>query len=425
LHFTDLQEAVRQHTGRFTSRRQAAEATVLAAAAGLPKAEVEAAVDGALQLGVPGKQLAAALEVVRTRDATAAARLSAVAEGVLQQAKAVLLGEMQNYSLISQSNGGHSGPSVSLHEFNEAAAQCMSFGLKAQVSAAKAALHDIRQEVAASLATAASSDQRRSPAAVQGLLAWGKALGGLEHQVQVAESALQQQSAMAAQQLMEAVATYNYRSPGCSVSHLQNLSHLLQQAVQLGVPTETVATAQHYLAVQHESILTELDAAATAGTLGDFGKTLNTAQQLLQLDPSRLQKCRKLFANRRSSAVAQLVDQAASCCAAAFNCASPALTADIHAMMQMTSEALLGVQSPAGGGHCTRPAAGSAALSLSRCPVVNNVLADHQQRLTARAMAFTEQVQICKDLGLQQNSSAALQAVLDCCRSWLWQGELL
>eukprot|EP00775_Hariotina_reticulata_P009347 gene9347-9510_t len=147
LRFADLQDSVIEHTCRFESRRHAAEAAVMAAAASSPLAQVEMAVDSALHLGVPSKQLAAALEAVRNRDIAATAHLSAVAAGLQQQVRTALRDVGHDHGITSSRDQGSSGPSDGLQEFDEAAAACLSFGLDNQVSAAKAKLNVIQEEL--------------------------------------------------------------------------------------------------------------------------------------------------------------------------------------------------------------------------------------------------------------------------------------
>lgn len=386
----------------FKSRQEAAAQAVQAAVSALPLPQVQCAVRVALELGVPGKDLAAAVEAARARDAAAVARLSSAVQALSTQNDCILSRASTSSAGASTagtvpgsnstSSRGISSGAFDPSDFWDAVAACRQYSRTQEAAAADAALQQCRQRAAAQLAQAAEAAD--GAGTVKQLLSWCSSLGGLQQECSAATGRLS-----ARQQQLCSELTALLAQPACTADAAQQL---LQQARALDVPTEALAAAEAQLRDWQAAAEQQCLEAARAGSLQQLQDAVEKAQQRC-LNPNGVQHFWKVMQDRQQEAAKRLAAAAAVLCAAVQ-----------HAGIV-----------PAG----VEPALQQLVQQCQQCTVleVTGTSSEKQQEsadsLGVHLQELQHQAACCLRLGLTTNVAAAVQAAALACQAGLHKGE--
>jgi hypothetical protein len=434
--FPGLQDHLSSCKQMFDHRRQAAEQALAAAVASLPLVQVQGAVDVALQLGLPGKQLAVALDAARARDAAAAARVAAAVKAatIAVQTACRLTSSISGSSCERDqpsstcSQPGPKSTCFDVQEFDAAVAACQQLGVTVDVAAARRSIAQYREAVAAQLAAAA--EHTTFAAVLEQIMQICRTFGGLEQQVAAASGKLQQQRQQLVLRLQQRVglaagtagtAASSASSAGVSggssalVNH-KDVQQLLQEAGQLGISTDVTSAIQQRLQAAQHSAATQLQEAAESGSLTSFQQAAAAARQQ-GVEEQQLQQAKQSMQQRRVAAAAQLATAAAAACQTAHAEASGGVLANSSSLLVWVQLALTA---------CTAPVHDSGTCIQLSSPVFKQ---QHTQSSEpdAAAVATVQQLwqhaQACVQLGLASNVVVALQAVDASCKAGWHEGE--
>lgn len=437
----------------FSGRQHTAAQALEAAVSALPLRQVQHAVDTGHELGLPGKELAAALEAARARDRGALARLSELVKDLTARADRVLVvavaqtatpsaaatvtnsSSSSSGSFKAETEGG-GGAAVAaspcdpagvkafaLGAFQDAVAACRQYGRAAEAAAAESALQQCRQAASDQLTDAAA----HSPSAqmVEQLLCWCRQLGGLQSVCDGAASTLahrQQELVTQLQQTLSAADT----SPAASA-----VQALLQRCQALGVQPAQVAAARQQLqhnrsaaeqrcwaAVKSESLQVVLAAVAAAAEQG--------------VDAQSLESCMQLMLGRQQEAVRTLGALVRGLCQHMRHaaCSSP----DTELLLQEVQHCVQRLVECPETGACTASqqqlirSCGGVSARQQLCSHNNNSSSWGDNRsgrggsrgssLMQRCQELQQQAAVCCSLGLQDNVAAAVAALTHavCCK---------
>lgn len=459
--YPSLQDSVASCAAVFGGRRQAAEQALAAAVSALPLAQVQGAVDVALQLGTPGKQLAAAIEAARARDAEAAARLAAVmkAAGAAVQLACELAaggrpcssgndGQQQqepanstvpapphdcgscggsNAVIGTQEAEGEAGQQrcyFDIAECEAAIATCQQLGISCNAAAASRALAQQRQIVAAQLETAAQHSEYA--AVVRQLMQIGRSFGGLEQQIAAAAAQVQRRQDQLAQRLQHdlgldcadasAAAFATSSVENGAAMHVATVSHadataMLQQARQLDVSPGVLAEAEQHLEAVRQHALVQLQQAADNGSLAEMRPALEVAKRHC-VGQHEVLLCQQRMQQRRTDAVAELAAAAAECCrAAADGAAAHKDSTVLQAMLNCTQQVRRACTCQAAEGGNSSISSNSATKVAAQLPASLGSTTHAQHSETA---PDSEHVlcKACNQIGNSGQTSAAREMVL-------------
>lgn len=402
----------------FQRRQQGAVEALHAAVQAMPLPQVQSAVDAALALGVPGKQLAAALEAARARDFAAVGRLSAAVKALQQQSSVVLAQLCAGASAsgaavlaaptVLAQGGGSSGTSTSsssrgaegscfdLASFEDAVAACRQYGKAQEAAAAETVLQQCRQQAAVTLAEAAEACPSASQ--VHKLLSWERQIGGLEQDCTAAADRLAQRQQQLLAKLQQLVISLECDAAGVKL--------LLQQAEDLGVPAEALWPTQQHLQQQGAAAQQQCWEAARVGSLQELQQALAAAGRQ-GVGAESLQQCWALMQGRQEEAAGRLAGLAKGLCLALQADSCP-----LDAIQMVTGLLTTSDKGCAAGAPAAAAAFGCMKGSEAGVP-------QPQQREAAAAggslhsqmRALLQQAAACIRLGLQENVAAAVQAV--------------
>jgi hypothetical protein len=392
---------------RFKSRQEAAAQAVQAAVSALPLPQVQCAVSVALELGVSGKDLAAAVETARARDAAAVARLSSAVQALSAQSDCTRSGTStpgagaasKGTSACSGGSGNSGGSSVAFDasDFWDAVAACRQYGKTQEAAAADAALQQCKQKAAAQLAQAAEAAD--CAGSVKQLLSWCSSLGGLQQECSAAAGRLS-----ARQQQLCSELTALLAQPGCTAAAAQQL---MQRARALDVPAEALAAAEAGLQDWQAAAEQQCLEAASSGSLQQLQDAVETAKQRCS-NLDRLQHCWQLMQDRQQEAAKRLAAAAAVLCAALQHAGVVAV--DVETVLQRLAQ------------------------QRQQCTVVGvtDSSCEHRRQQQQEEPAGSVGVQLqelqhqaacCLRLGLAANVAAAVQAAAFACQTEQHKGE--
>jgi hypothetical protein len=415
--YSTLADVCSACAARFLGRQQAAAQALQASVSALPLAQVQCALDVALELGLPGRDLAAALEAARARDSVAVAKLSAAVKVLYNNSSCILAsssgadvaapaaaaagaGPTVGTCSSGDSSGGSSSvePLFDLARFVDAVAACRQCGKAYEAAAAESVLRDCRQLAAAQLSAAA--DESPSQLVVHQLLHWCERLGGLEQECVRAVAKLSER-----QQQMQAELESLLASPSSSAAAMQQL---LQQARVLGVPAESLAAAEGQLQQRQAAAQQLCWEAARVGSLQQLQDAVKAAEQQV-LEVQILRECWALMQARQQEAARGLAAAAADACKAVHDSGGGADGIELVRVLEQLSV------------QCQQHP--SAATQGEQLPSSDSSSSDSaRQQATAGALAsrplqaLQQQAAFCVKLGLQHSVAAAARAVMHACR---------
>lgn len=373
--------------------------------------------DVALELGVPGKELAAALEAARARDDVAVAKLSAAVKRLATHSDSILTkcrtSAASAVSAVAEPAAAAdcvcdaAACTLDLGRFVDAAAACRQYGRVQEAAAADAVLQDCRQKAAAQLAEAA----RQAPCAeaIQLLLSWCGQLGGLQQECTAAAGVLSQR-----QQELCAQMDSLLQVPGSTAVVVQQL---LRQAKALGVPAEALAAAEQQLQQRQRAAKQQCLEAAQTGSLQQLQAAVDSAEQQ-GLSTKVLQQCWELMRERQQEAARGLAGAAAGLCAVLQG---PSWSLDAKHLLQALQQLVRYCQqystSEAG---CTK--------SMLTCSSSSNYIPKQLETVhlsIIETQELQQQMACCLALGLAGNVLAALQAMAQACQTQLHNRKLI
>jgi hypothetical protein len=436
--FPGLQEQLLSCKQVFDRRRQAAEQALAAAVASLPLVQVQGAVDVALQFGLPGKQLAVALDAARARDAAAAARVAAAvkAAATAVQTACQLTSSISGSSCESEHSAStcsqRAGPSTcfDLQEFDAAVAACQQVGVTYDVAAARRSIAQYREAVAAQLAAAA--EHTTCAAVLEQIMQICKGFGGLEQQVAAASGKLEQQRQQLVLRLQQhvglaegpagaaaaAASTASVSGRSLAVTNFAEVQQLLQEAGQLGISTEVTSVIQQCLEAAQKAAATQLQEAAESGSLYSLKQAVAAARQQ-GVEEQQLQQAKQCMQERRVAAAAELAAAAAAACQTAHAEGSSGVLARSSSLQDMLVWVQLALTA------CTAPVHDSSTCIQLSSPVLlpHRQSSEHDAAAVATVQQLWQHAQACVQLGLASNVVIALQAVEASCKAGLHEGE--
>jgi hypothetical protein len=436
--FPGLQEQLSSCKQVFDRRRQAAEQALAAAVASLPLVQVQGAVDVALQLGLPGKQLAVALDAARARDAAAAARVAAAVKAAATAVQTACQltnssGESEQHT-STYSQPGALSTCFDLQEFDAAVTACQQLGVTCDVAAARRSVAQYREAVAAQLAAAA--EHTTCAAVLEEIIQICRGFGGLEQQVAVASGKLEQQRQQLVLRLQQHVglaagaAGAAAAAPGTAcvaggssaIINYAEVQPLLQAAGQLGISTDVTAVVQQRLQAAQQAAALQLHTAAASGSLTSFQQAV-AAARLQGVEEQQLQQAKQCMQQRRVAAAAQLAAAAAAACHTAHaEVSSAVLDSNSSSLQDMLDWVQLALEACAAAVHDS--------CSSSCIQLPNPVF--QQQHVQSSGVCVSAEVpvqqlqqhaQACMQLGLASNVVVALQAFEASCKAGLHEGE--
>lgn len=405
--YSTPEAACNECAARFKSRQEAAAQAVQAAVSALPLPlplpQVQCAVHVALELGVPGKDLAAAVEAARARDAAAVARLSSAVQALSTHSDCVLSRASTSGAGASTagtapgSNGsgsrGISSGAFDASDFWDAVAVCRQYSKTQEAAAAAdAALQQCRQRAAAQLTQAAEAAD--CAGTVKQLLSWCSSLGGLQQECSAAAGRLS-----ARQQQLCSELTALLAQPACTAATAQQL---LQQARALDVPTEALAAAEAQLRDWQAAAEQQCLEAARAGSLQQLQDAVEKAKQRC-LKPNGVQHCWQVMQDCQQEAAKHLAAAAAVLCAAVQH--AGVVPAGVEPVLQQLMQ------------------------QCQQCTVleVTGTSSEKQQEsadsLGVHLQELQHQAACCLRLGLTTNVAAAVQAAALACQAGRHKGE--
>jgi hypothetical protein len=434
--FSGLQEQLNACKQAFERRRQVADQALAAAVASLPVAQVQGAVDVALQLGLPGKQLAAALEAAHARDAAAAARVAAVVKAAAAAAQAVCelnpassssdakLGSSYSKQIVVNSDGSI------VHEFEAAVVACQQLGLACDVASARRAISQYQETLAVQLA--AASDQATCTAVLQQVMQVCRGFGGLEQQISAAAGKLEQQQQQLVLQLQQRLGLNGAAAPGAceaAVGNHAEVQKLLLQAAGLGVAADVLDAMQQRLQAAQQAAAAQLQTAGETGSLTDIQKAAAAARQQ-GVEEQQVQQALQHLQQRRVTAGAELAAAAAACCTTHAQLSSSEADGstclqDLLTWVQMALHACTDKDNADSSGDVQLPTPTIHQQQQQQqqqepvnCDDCHSSALQHQQQ----QQQLWHHAQACLKLGLVSNVVAALQAVAASCKAGLHKG---
>jgi hypothetical protein len=445
----------------FAGRQEAAAQALQAAVSALPLPQVQRAVDAALELGLPGKVLAAALEAARARDDAATRRLSTAVKALTAHSDQLLAQQIACTGLSKQaapadsskaaapagcgcsssSSGSALGCSIDSSAFMDAAAACRQYGMSHEATAAETSLQQCRAQAAARLATAA----QQSPCAgcIQQLLRWCGQQGLQQECAAAADMLTRRQHQLLARLQGMLSATGSTSAPGSTVpagststpagsTTVPAVQQLLQEASTLGLSQADLRPAQEWLQQARAALQQRCWDAARSGTQQQLQQALSAAAAQ-GVDARELQGCHTLMQDRRQVAAGQLARSTAGVCAAIQD----GRAVDSLQLME-AMRALMGgcIQSAAVAQSCpqhsSRDNASTSTASnsngdstTSSSSSSNSSMGGRRgQQIDSKAGSSSKQLlelqqhaDTCISLGLQRNVHTAVQAALHALRT--------
>jgi hypothetical protein len=438
--FPGLQEQLSSCKQVYDRRRQAAEQALAAAVASLPLAQVQGAVDVALQLGLPGKQLAAALDAARARDAAAAARVAAAvkAAAAAVQTACHLTSSISSSSESTQHSRTCGQPEMQstcfdVQGFEEAVTACQQLGVTCDVATARRSIVQYRAALEAQLAAAV--EHPKCAAVLEQIMQVCRGFGGLEQQIAAASGKLEQQRQQLVLRLQQHVGLAAAPAAACAIGtagddtgggssaiiNYAQVQQLLGEAAQLGIGTDVTGAVQQRLQAAQEAAAAQLHTAAETGSTTTFQQAVAAARKQ-GVEERQVQQAQQCMQTRKVDAAAQLAGAAAAAAYAAHAELSSGGLANNSSLQDMLSWVQLALKacSAAVEGSC-----GSMCIHLpSPACQQHHMQNDGCVSAEVPVQQLWQHVQDCVQLGLASNVLLALQAVAAACKAGLHEGKV-
>ncbi len=364
--YSHLAGMVAEATAAFEQRQVAVREALAAAVRATPMAGIVTIMEQAVVLGLPPSELSAAKDTAKARDASASQALAAA-------------GAADNFDAAV---------------FEAAAAGCEGLGLRADVAAARASLERRRKQLVTELQQAvARGGSGRSEA--EHLAAAAKKLGLAAEAAAAAEQLAGKRRAAEAQ-LQEAAAH------GGHAAYLE----LLQAAVQMGASEAVMAAARHAFGCRQCAASEELAATAAAGSLEAVAAALQRAKHL---GCSDWEAAEAQLTCRRQAAAKQLL-AGVDLCLAALETATPEAAQCLLDAVMALKNSLSTVMPELG--------ASARSVDMSRASVQSLLPLQIRQQVSELQRC----VEMCMDLGLDDNAHSALAGLLAQCQGHISAG---